>query len=450
MKRIKNKNKKAWIVAADMGYGHQRAAFPLKYLSGGRIINANNYPGIPKEDRRWWHEGREFYEFISRFKAVPLIGDSIFDLYDRLQSIPSFYPHRDLSRPNAQVRQIDYLIRKKKWGKHLIAKLAENPVPLITSFFVPALMADAFHYPGDIYCLATDTDISRAWVSARPNQSAINYLAPSYRVVERLRLYGVPAERIFLTGFPLPLDNLGDEHLGLLHEDIRHRIKNLDTKGLYWKQYQGVFQQYIKPAHLPRQSNHPLTLTFAVGGAGAQRELGAAIMFGLRHKIKQGRIRLVLVAGIHNEVARYFQEAAHKSGLGQSLKEKDIIIISAPDKYAYFNKFDKILRTTDILWTKPSELSFYVALGIPLIMSEPIGSQEKFNRIWVDTIGAGTDQLDPEFVEEWLFDLLDSGWLAEAAMEGFIEAPKYGTFNIEKVIMGKHEEVREMKTVLQF
>ena len=173
-------------------------------------------------------------------------------------------------------------------------------------------------------------------------------------------------------------------------------------------------------------------------------------MFGLRHKIKQGRIRLVLVAGIHNEVARYFQEAAHKAGLGQSLKEKDIIIISAPDKYAYFNKFDKILRTTDILWTKPSELSFYVALGIPLIMSEPIGSQEKFNRIWVDTIGAGTDQLDPEFVEEWLFDLLDSGWLAEAAMEGFIEAPKYGTFNIEKVIMGKHEEVKEMKTVLQF
>jgi hypothetical protein len=88
MKKIKNKNKKAWIIAADMGYGHQRAAFPLKYLSGGRIINANNYPGIPKEDRRWWHEGREFYEFISRFKAVPLIGDSIFNLYDRLQSIP--------------------------------------------------------------------------------------------------------------------------------------------------------------------------------------------------------------------------------------------------------------------------------------------------------------------------------------------------------------------------
>jgi hypothetical protein len=47
---MKRKKKLAWVVAADMGYGHQRAAFPLKYLSGGRIINANNYPGIPKEE----------------------------------------------------------------------------------------------------------------------------------------------------------------------------------------------------------------------------------------------------------------------------------------------------------------------------------------------------------------------------------------------------------------
>ena len=413
------------------------------------MINANNYPGIPAADRKWWQEGRKFYEFISRFKGGNPVGDWIFDMYDKLQAIPSFYPRRDLSRPTLQVRQIEYLIKTKKWGKHLIDKLARDPMPLVTSFFVPAFMADLHNYPEDIYCLVTDTDISRAWVTSKPAVSRIKYFSPNYRVVERLRLYGVPADRIFLTGFPLPNENIGDEHLSVLREDLRHRLKNLDPAGRYWNQYSGVYRQYIHHS-LPRVSNHPLTLTFAVGGAGAQRELGVTIMRGLRHKIRQGRIRLVLVAGIHNEVASYFRRQALRQGLRHSLQTGDIVIIHAQDKYQYFHKFNHILRTTDILWTKPSELSFYVALGTPLIMSEPIGSQEEFNRIWVETIGAGCDQQNPDFVEQWLFDLLNSGWLAEAAMQGFIEAPKYGTFNIEKIVTRQYEEVKELKTVLQF
>ncbi|MFH0873641.1 MAG: hypothetical protein V1846_02255 [Candidatus Komeilibacteria bacterium] len=441
--------KQAWIVAADMGYGHQRAAFPLRYLAHGHVINANNYPGIPASDRKWWQEGRKIYEFISRFKGGTPVGDWIFDLYDKLQSIPAFYPRRDLSRPTLQVRQIEYLIKAKNWGKHLIDKLAEEPLPLVTSFFVPAFMADLHNYPEDIYCLVTDTDISRAWVTSKPAISKIKYFAPNYRVVERLRLYGVPADRIFLTGFPLPNENIGNEHLSILKEDIRQRLKNLDPRSRFWNQYTGVYRQYIHNS-LPQKSNHPLTLTFAVGGAGAQRELGVTIMKGLRHKIQQGRLRLVLVAGIHNEVASYFRQQVLKQGLRHALQVGDVVIIHAQDKYQYFNKFNHILRTTDILWTKPSELSFYVALGIPLIMSQPIGSQEDFNRIWVETIGAGCDQQNPEFAEQWLFDLLDSGWLAQAAMQGFIEAPKFGTFNIEKIITRQYQEVKELKTVLQF
>ena len=36
---------KFWVVSADMGYGHQRAVYPLKDLSKDRIIlNANTSP----------------------------------------------------------------------------------------------------------------------------------------------------------------------------------------------------------------------------------------------------------------------------------------------------------------------------------------------------------------------------------------------------------------------
>ena len=34
--------KKAWVIAVDMGYGHQRAAYPLKDMAYGDIINANS------------------------------------------------------------------------------------------------------------------------------------------------------------------------------------------------------------------------------------------------------------------------------------------------------------------------------------------------------------------------------------------------------------------------
>ena len=46
---------KAWVIAVSMGYGHQRTAFPLKDLSpDGKVINANDYEGIPTDDREIW------------------------------------------------------------------------------------------------------------------------------------------------------------------------------------------------------------------------------------------------------------------------------------------------------------------------------------------------------------------------------------------------------------
>lgn len=66
---------RAWIVSVSMGYGHQRTAYPLKDLAQeGKIINANDYPGIPESDRKIWEASRGFYEFVSNFERLPLIG----------------------------------------------------------------------------------------------------------------------------------------------------------------------------------------------------------------------------------------------------------------------------------------------------------------------------------------------------------------------------------------
>ena len=110
-----------------------------------------------------------------------------------------------------------------------------------------------------------------------------------------------------------------------------------------------------------------------------------------------------------------------------------------------FKEFNKILRSTDILWTKPSELTFYSGLGLPIIMSEPIGYQEKYNQEWLLEIGAGINSKNPEYVDEWLFDWLASGWLAEAAMQGFMDAPTMGTYNIENIVL--HNKISEIEDI---
>ena len=446
----KSKLAKAHVITVDMGYGHQRASYPLKDIAYNKtILNANTYKGIPKSDRDIWKNSRKAYEFISRFKKVPIIGSTAFDIYDKLQAIEPFYPKRDLSAANIQIKSMYSLIKRKKWGKHLIDKLAQKPLPLITTFFIPAFMAETFNYPGEIYCLGTDTDLSRSWAPLNPNMSRIKYFSPNYRVAERLKMYGVNPDNIFITGFPLPDEIVGGEKETILKKDLGRRLYNLDPKKKYTSRYKETIISHLGKKNFATKQHHPLTLAFAVGGAGAQRELGMEIVKSLKRNIQKKQIKIILVAGTHSDVNTYFKKETMDLGLGNQLG-KGIEIIFERKKEDYFKKFTMALKQTDIIWTKPSELSFYTALGIPLIMSETIGSQEKFNRRWLKAIGSGIDQENPQHANQWLFDWLNSGWFAEAAMQGFIEASTNAVDNIKKVVIHKPELSHDIQKILQY
>jgi len=423
---------KAWVISVNMGYGHQRTAYPLRDLAfKGEIINANSYQGIPEKDRKIWEGTRRFYEFISNFSRIPLVGKTAFSIYDKFQKILGFYPKRDLSQPNFNLKQI-YSFFKKDWGKDLIEKLKINPLPLITTFFIPAFMAEFFNYPGEIFCVVCDADISRTWAPLNPKESKIKYFASTERVIERLKLYGVKEENIFLTGYPLPLENIGVSPpaggLEILKEDLRLRLLNLDPKKRYFEKYKTLIEE--KVGKLPEKSDHPLTILFSVGGAGAQKEIAIKIVKSLRERIKRGEIKIILSVGIREKIKKYFEKNLAEIKLNEA-KPHCVEIIFEKDIESYFQKFNQVLRKTDILWTKPSELSFYSALGIPIIISSPIGSQEEFNMRWLLKSGFGIFQENPNYTNQWLFDWLEKGYLAEAAMEGFVEGEKLGTLNIE-------------------
>lgn len=431
---------KAYVVAVDMGYGHQRAIFSLLERSVSpvgwgeereMIISANNYEGIPVRDRLRWESTRKFYEWASRMRSFPILGKYIFQTMDHFQKIEPFYPKRDLSKPRFQTRQIYHMI-KKGLGKHLINELNKKPLPYITSFFMTAFFAEEHGYKDDIYCLCTDTDISRAWAPLYPEKSRIIYLAPNQRVKERLMMYGVLESKIVLTGFPLPKMNV--------EEPLARRIKVLDPLGLYKDRFKDFALSQIG-------ANDPITLTFAVGGAGAQAEIADQILTSFKQDIIQKKIRINLVAGVSLMVKMRFEFSIKMLGLS-SCVGNGIHIVYDANKFEYFKLFNGILSITDVLWTKPSELSFYSGLGLPIIIAPTLGSQEECNRSWLSMVGSGLMQEDPRYSREWFFDCVDSGWFAQAAVNGIINAPRHGTDHIEDLLFKNRKIETEHKHFL--
>ncbi|MDD5568841.1 MAG: hypothetical protein PHG23_00245 [Candidatus Pacebacteria bacterium] len=424
---------KAWVISINMGYGHQRTAYALADLAiGKKIINANNYEGIPEKDRVIWEGSRSFYEFVSRSKRIPFIGNFLFSLYDKTQKIFEFYPKRDLSRANF-VEKNTYNLFINGWGRHLIKKLwpkaGEKAKPIISTFFTPAFMAEYFRYPGEIYCVVCDADISRSWAPLIPGKSRIKYFAPNERVVERLRLYGVRKENIFLTGYPLPVKCIGSDDMKLLKYDVANRLANLDPKRVYRKQYVSLVKN--KLGETPNNGDHVLTLMFAVGGAGAQKEIGVKLLQQFKEKIGAREMKIILVAGTNRKIKEYFEQEIRALKME---KFRNLEIIFADNFSDYFDSFNEAISKADVLWTKPSELSFYSALGLPIIIAPTIGSQEDFNKEWLLMHGFGAEQRDTTCIEEWIFDWLKAGHLAEMAMEGFVEGRQLGVFNIDKII----------------
>ncbi len=444
---ITGHNRCAYVVSVNMGYGHERAAYGLKELALGGVITANEYPGIPHRDKKLWASSRKGYEFVSRLKPIPVIGDLAFSIMDKIQEIPSFYPRRDLSDSTYQVLQTYYMIEKLGLCKHLIEKLSAKPLPLVCTFFIPAFAAEVYDYPGDIYIVLCDADISRAWVAKDPKKSRIKYFAPNGRVVERLKLYGVREENIYHTGFPLPKEAIGDLAGSVTRQDTMARICNLDPNGIFLKKYQRVIEGELGKDTCNIKPDHPLTVMFAIGGAGAQKQLALDILGSLKKRLIRNGLRLRLMAGTRRDSARIFMAAARKLKIGH-LVGKKLFIDYYPERSSYFREFTKLLRKTDVLWTKPSELSFYCGMGLPILMAPTVGSQEDFNRTWLSYIGAGIDQGDPQYTDEWLYDWINSGGIARAAWNGYMEAPQHGSYRIEGIITGSRMDVETLPMIV--
>ena len=420
---------KAWIISANMGLGHQRATYPLKDIAYDGIQLFGENQMSQKKERTLWNIFQSSYETLSRTRQFPLIGPYLYSMLEKLQNITPYYPKRDQSRPSLQVNSL-YSLINRGMGDGISMKLCSKSLPVITSFYAAAIAAEELtDLP--VYCIICDADINRVWVADKPQKSRIVYFAPCGNALRRLREYGVPDERIFLTGFPLPQENIGGPGMEKLRHDLAKRLIRLDPTKRFRIIHGEEVKHYLGEYWEPEAEASSLTLTYAVGGAGAQAEIAEGVVKSLSKSIKAGKMKLNLVASHRNEVKAYFERLLLKEGLSTSGNTR---IIYHQDKDMYFKEFNQILCDTDILWTKPSELSFYCGLGIPIIIAPPIGPHEVFNRRWLRDLGAGLHQSDPQYCGEWIQDYLMDGKLSLAAWDGFLYARKLGTRKIIEVM----------------
>ncbi len=425
---MKEEKKKAWVVTADMGYGHQRAVHPLEEIAEDGIITVGASDESTPDEKKLWKRLLNGYELFSRARSIPIIGKPIFGILDSMLHIPSFYPMRDLSTSTFQVSTLLSFINKGLCSG-MMEKISKKHLPLVTSFYAPAITADLKGYD-KIYCIICDADLNRVWVAKNPWDSRVNYFAPCGKAAQRLKAYGVSEDKIFITGFPLDKKLIGDKNLSILKADLGQRLHYLDPSKRFFHLYEKNVEHFLGSENLVFNNNRKLTITYAVGGAGALKEIAEKIAFSLKEKLINNEIKLNLVAGIRLEVKEYFDKLIKKLPGA----ENSINVIYSNNIYTYFEKFNAAIRTTDVLWTKPSELSFYCGLGLPLILTSAIGSQEIFNRKWLFELNVGIKQENPEYTIDWLFDMLNSGRLAEAAWSGFLKSRKLGVYKIEEII----------------
>ena len=423
-----NDELKAWVITATMGYGHQRAVYPLKDIAEEKLITVGTDDAASKSEKKAWKRVLGAYEFLSRAKGIPIVGKPIFNLLDSLMHIPSYYPMRDLSNTTFQVSLLESSINSGLCSA-MLDKVSTKDLPIVTSFYASAIAAD-MKGSQNVYCIICDADINRAWVAKEPWESRIHYFAPCGKAAQRLKAYGVPDERIFTTGFPLPINLLGDEKLSALKENLGKRLRRLDPNDIFWARQKRNVKHFLEKENCSKPDKNILTIAYAVGGAGAQKEIGGKIAHSLKSKILNGEVKLILIAGTKQNVRDHF--ISIKKNITDD--NSKIEIIYADTLVEYFDLFNNAMVETDILWTKPSELSFYSALGIPIIMSPSIGSQEKFNQKWLFQIQAGIKQEAPEYTDQWLFELLRKGVLADMAWSGFLKARKLGTYKILEIL----------------
>ncbi len=174
-------------------------------------------------------------------------------------------------------------------------------------------------------------------------------------------------------------------------------------------------------ARLARLRNDaPRRLLLSVGGAGAQQELFVAIVQHLLPKIHDDKVALFLNFGDHKKVwellrkrvpgfeavaEKHFDWADTARFAKAALTEpvRGLHVFLNEDLFAAVYTTNLLMRSSDVLLTKPSELAYY---PIPTMMLQRVGGHEAWGAIRASELGYGTIECTSEALALQTLDML--------------------------------------------
>jgi hypothetical protein len=151
-------------------------------------------------------------------------------------------------------------------------------------------------------------------------------------------------------------------------------------------------------------SGKPKRILLSVGGAGAQKEIFVRIIKGLLPKIADKEVLLLINVGDHigllNELVKEIPELASGSFFKNDWKgvtrftdklfkssESGVYMFYDENIFSAVYATNLLMRHTDILITKPSELAFY---PVPKLLIKRVGGHEAWGAIRAAEVGDGT------------------------------------------------------------
>ena len=310
------------------GYGHKIAARAIKEALDKRKVPCIIFDLLCFSNRLFKYSCSNVYDLIS--KHFHIACKIIYNLTDH---------NREFSR---FVQFIDAIILRN--SGNIIPYLKDNrpDISICTHFFstiVLTLLKDQGFYTGKIYVIVTDYGLHKTWYSRKVDK----YFVANMKVRDELLALGASEEQIVISGIPV-------------FEKFRE-----------YKEKEQIFKKN-------GISNSKFTL-LVVASAIPDKQ-----MIKLLEGIYQTDMELnfLFVAGRNKTLLKKLESFSSNSRI--TLK-----------KYAYIDNIEEMMAIADLMLTKPGGLivSESLAVGVPLLMFNPIPYQETYNAAYITAKGAG-------------------------------------------------------------
>ncbi len=193
------------------------------------------------------------------------------------------------------------------------------------------------------------------------------------------------------------------------------------------------------------QAKAPRRLLISVGGAGAQQGLIAAILQDLMPRLRDKSVTLFLNFGDHRhihdavmrgvpgalELAVRHTDWAKTAAFAERAVEQDLPgglhVFLNDDIYAAVYTTNLLMRASDVLLTKPSELAYY---PIPKLFLERVGGHEAWGATRASELGDGTLECDTlALTLQTLRLLIDEDDLLSMLCDGIIKLDGMGVYH---------------------